>query len=678
MTSYHVYQGAWRNHYESWWNQFVLTVSDTRALIITAVIGLVLSFVGSQGWIIVRHSVLYLIDLRNQFLRDGNSSAGLEMRPVPAEGGDINCTNFEPDGILPPAAAEVESGTISSSADIDLEDISQRDAILLCFGSRRKLQRHRHMLERYVISPEKRCLIGFIACWTPCCGKVHFKAWLDKTLEAKRAARYFHDCLSPWATDKVGCGTLWTGNDTPETRIYNTSCPFGLGTCLDGVSAVAFEQKITPESLGYNTPSKVSLHRRLTCAPLNLSPFTLPRRHSIPDDKNRLSFFDPEFQTTRNIEGDSITLSPYWLWLDTDNRPSEQSLKFSGWDGYRHRAPFHIEMKLDVIPRYKPANRTFAQAILNPRLRVANAKTFMMVFFAGHNAIKGWNGPILDPVFKSTRELNPDDDDKRVVRFWLPDHEATGIVCAEQFKLCARENACSAWRSGHEDEFGPDGQLYLSHMDSKPLEFPAYDQWLLFQNIFHYSSVFSYLDESPQFLLAPTRKYGRTIRWINPHKQWTLELAALFEASFLRARFSLVGSALKIYDDYNCANNPNQYTEDPVFCRSFLFPAANYTNVNLLSLIVVCVCAFAMLGLSFSIEMRRRPSHASGHVARVKKACRAGYHVLGRSAGRVVHAAISAGKLFWRRGFPAIPRPFALARELRRYLTSSFSRTAGI
>jgi len=624
--------------------------------------------------------------MRNRSRRDGKYPAGLELRPVPAAGnGNIDGADFGPDGVLPPAVAEIEPQTISSNGDEDAQDVSQKDAILLCLGSRRKVQRHRHMLEQYVISPEKRYLFGFIAClwivcwlvlgplivyvltysgeeiplvltgWTPCCGKRNIKSMMDHALEAKRAERYFHDCLSPWAVDKAGCDTLWAGNATPETHIYNTSCPFGPGTCLDGVSAVAFGQKITAESLGYNTPYKASLHRRLTCAPLNLSTFTLPRREDIPGDKNLLSFIDPEF-ARRNLADTSGTLWPYWLWLDTDNGPSERSPEYSGWDGYRDKAPFLVEMKLDVIPRRAPANRTFAQAILDPRLRHANATTFMMVFFAGQTGIRGFkSGPILDPVFKATRMFDDEGQENHIgATVWLPDHEATSIVCAEQFKLCAADNACSAWASEHNDEFGSDGQLLSALTDSSPLQIP-FDQWLLLYNIFKFSSTFRYLDEIPRFLLAPARKYDKTMRWISANGQWIEELAALIDASFLRARFSLLGSVLKINDDYHCANNPNPYNEDPVFCRSFLFPAANYTNMNLLLLMVACFCAFAILGLSFSIELRRRPSHASGHVARVKHAWRAGWRVLGRYVGRVVRAAISTGKLLWRRGVPAIP-----------------------
>ncbi|KAK4206087.1 hypothetical protein QBC37DRAFT_329377 [Rhypophila decipiens] len=657
MTSYYVYNYPWKNNYESWWNQYILTVTDTSALIITAVFGLFVSFVGSQGWIIIRHSVLSLIDVWNRSHRNANPAA-FELGPVPTAN-----TQLEPDDTLP-IAAEYPVGR---PEDEDPQDFSQKDAILLCFGSRRKLQRHRHLTERYSISPEKRCLLGFIAClwifcwliigpwlvylltnygeetslvlsgWTPCCGHLGLLSTIDHTVEPKRAERYFQNCLSIWAQDKTECGALWAGNATPETSVYNTSCPFEQGTCLDKVSAVALEHNITPESLGYNSPHKTFLRHRLACAPLNLSTFTIVPSKDGPRIKTLAAFFNPEL-----ADQDEWIPSPFFpgysLYLDTENGPNALSPEYSGWDGHLSQSRLPTNMHLALIPDTVPASHTYAQTMLNPKLRQANATTFIIVFFAGESGLVG-PGPILDPVFQASREFEPGT--------WLPDHEASGIACAEQFQLCAQDNDCSPWRSESEEEFyTTDGQL-LRHVYPDRL---SDDQVLLFYNAFTSGSTYHYLRKTRRFVLASGQKNNNRIRFMHPQEQWIRELRALFESSFLTARFTITGSTLKIYDKRHCAHNPNLYNQDPVFCRSILFPAANYTNINIQLLATVVVCAFAILIASFFIELRRRPNHTSGHVTRIAEVFCKRYKWLEKRAVRVARAVISKLKKLQTRG----------------------------
>ena len=136
----------------------------------------------------------------------------------------------------------------------------KKGAILLCFGSRRKVHRHRRMLEQNSISPERRCLLGFVACvwilcwlglgpelfflpknneetllvlsgWTPCCGRTSVRTMLDPTVTAKQAERLFLDCESDRTSNSMTCGTLWAGNSTPETVISNTGCTIESGAC---------------------------------------------------------------------------------------------------------------------------------------------------------------------------------------------------------------------------------------------------------------------------------------------------------------------------------------------------------------------------------------------------------------------------------------------------------------
>jgi hypothetical protein len=188
---------------------------------------------------------------------------------------------------------------------------------------------------------------------------------------------------------------------------------------------------------------------------------------------------------------------------------------------------------------------------------------------------------------------------------WLPDHEVNGVSCVEQYKLCSDDRHCSGWRSTFESEFLEDGQSSSPPGElCSPLQYQAEDQLLLFYNAFKYSSVFGYLLKNRRLLIAASRR-SNTYGFIKKD-QWIEELQGLFDAAFLRARFTIIRTILKINDHYHCANNPNIYNRNPLYCRSLLLPGKDYTNFNLIYLVAFLLLSIAALSSSWYIEVRRR------------------------------------------------------------------------
>jgi hypothetical protein len=637
MADYHVYQGFWQNHYQSQWNQYVLTLEDNWAIIVTVVLGLLVSFVGNQGWVIVRHVTFSL-------WKRGSQTYG----PATLELG--RTSGGEPGAGAVDRLPDLVDLDVNLPEYYDPEDISQKDALLLCFGSRRKLQRHRRAIEYHSMSPEKRCLLGLVAgiwilCWlvagpaivylltnngeetplvqsgwTPCCGRLGNRSQLDGTTEAKEAERLFLTCMGGKSPNGMPCSTPWVGESAPQVLYWNTTCPFDNDTCLDTTPPVTLEHQITAESLGFNTPHKVTLDHRLTCAPLALDGFLL-NRYSGPGQQKLYSFLNPKVALTDEwIE----YASQYALILNSLNGPNRLSQNYSGWNA-RNISSFPVDPNLQTFPVAPPHNLTAAQEILDPRLRHPNGTTFIMVFFPGQTVLRG-AGPLKDPFFRASRELDlgtqmilppgsPPSDPENGIGYWLPDHEANAIVCLEQYQLCAQVDQCSGWRGSLEAEFNAGGPLI------RPMEGLPRDQSLLFFNAFRFGSVFGYLGQNRHLLFATASQRANVLWWLAREGQWIQELWGLLDTAFLRARLTIVGSTLKRYDDSCGANFTNDYKQDPRFCSSILFPAEKYTNMSALSLLLVLFAGLAIMSSSFLIELRRRPAHVREHLVKVWRVC---------------------------------------------------------
>lgn len=616
---YHVHTGYWQNHDEPLQNQFIYTVSDTGAMFLTSVIGAFISIVGSRTWVIVRWFAFWFwrrygppsTDASPPEPLDDNMPS-IDVPLEPLEESNANTTN--------PRSTDGEQ-----VEDFDETDISQSYALLAWMQPwRRKNQDH----EALANSQWLRNFLCLTACiwalfclalslgvvyiltslgdetpivqseWTPCCGRLGIHQIIYPGAVAKEAERYVLGCKGDTTNDLRDCDSFWVGRGTPEVLIPNTTCPFEGEICSEEATPMSFQHTITATSLGYNSPYKVKLHHRLTCAALDLSPFIWPEAWKTR--KHLLSFQNIELPDDEWEQH----LSDHSVWLETVNGPNKFSSNHSGWDGrfnFGEEEPYPRDMTLVLIPDALPANLSVAQRQLDPRLRYPNATTFIILIFPGQNVFTG-TGPMSDPMFHASRQYG---GGKTGFGKWLPDHEVNGVGCVEQYKLCSDDHHCSGWRSTFESEFLGDGESVFSPGElSAPLEYPAEDQFLLFYNAFKYSSVFGYLLKNRRLLMAAFKRvnsYGFIKK-----DQWIEELQGLFDAAFVRARFTLIHSILKVNDHDHCANNPNVYNRNSLFCRSLLLPGGDYTNINLVYLATFLLLSVGVLSFSCYIEVRRR------------------------------------------------------------------------
>ncbi|KAF5983470.1 hypothetical protein FCOIX_3201 [Fusarium coicis] len=551
--SYHVHTGYWRNHDANVQNQFIYTVSDTVAMILTTVMGAFISIVGSRAWVIVRRFAFWFCRKYGPTRTNASRPGSLDEPSLDMPRIDIPLESLEESSINTTGPPSVNDDVLE---DFGETDISQSDALLAWMPRWRKNQNHK-------VLGDSRWLRSFLclaACiwavfcvvlgltvvyisttlgdesptvqseWTPCCGRLDMQQILYPAAAAKEAERYVLGCKEKYDNDLRDCGSFWSGRATPEVVIHNTTCPFKGQICSEKARPISLQHNMTASYFGYNSPSKVTLHHRLTCAALDLSHFIWPE--ALENGKHLLSFQNIDLPDDEWIK----QYKKYSVWLETMNGPNKLSSNRSGWDGHFHfgeEFPFPKDMTLVLIPAGAPDSLSVAQRQLDPRLRHPNATTFIILVFPGQNVFFG-AGPMTDPMFHASQPYHAGE-----VGFgkWLPDHEVNGVGCVEQYKLCSDDRHCSGWRSTFDSEFLEDGQSSSPPGElCSPLQDQAEDQLLLFYNAFKYSSVFGYLLKNRRLLIAASRR-SNTYGFIKKD-QWVEELQGLFDAAFLRAHCS--------------------------------------------------------------------------------------------------------------------------------------------
>jgi hypothetical protein len=183
--------------------------------------------------------------------------------------------------------------------------------------------------------------------WTPCCGRLDMQQILYPAAAAKEAERYVLGCKEKYDNDLRDCGSFWSGRATPEVVIHNTTCPFKGQICSEKACPISLQHNMTASSFRYNSPSKVTLHHRLTCAALDLSHFIWPE--ALENGKHLLSFQNIDLPDDEWIK----QYKKYSVWLETMNGPNKLSSNRSGWDGHFHfgeEFPFPKDMTLVLIP----------------------------------------------------------------------------------------------------------------------------------------------------------------------------------------------------------------------------------------------------------------------------------------------------------------------------------------
>jgi hypothetical protein len=275
-----------------------------------------------------------------------------------------------------------------------------------------------------------------------------------------RADAIFDVCLNRL---DHGCGSQYYIKQ-PQITKASTACPFPSHICYETPNTTnAFEiirSNITSYELGANSPSKLALSHRLTCAPIRLEPFLVINSQHTPPSSANISMLNPEFQFDSDFLDDfRRTLSKPLRTLNGPNAWSNESsgLRMSLEDGKQDLTILPISPMLN---KYQPNT----SQLIHPDLQIDGAETFLIIHRPGNSEFST-SGPMafvqVDDPFFASHTRRPVDSYRydewlggRLFdppylenhRPYYPDREATALGCIEQFQLCVfATGRCTSW-----------------------------------------------------------------------------------------------------------------------------------------------------------------------------------------------------------------------------------------
>lgn len=264
--------------------------------------------------------------------------------------------------------------------------------------------------------------------------------------------------------------------------LRNLTCPFPGDVCMPSVPAVQIEHTdLLPVDFGINIEPYFRFSHRVTCSPIKMEAFLVPDQHYQSIENSSLLWFgvDPA-----PLNDTTWVRASHGRFLRTQNGPNNFSQEMSGrsaLDGVTGN-----EDDLSGLEVYPDINRFLGQSIfdprwkIHPRLQRLNGTSFVGIFGAGHNI---YGRPVDDPLYSAHRQqlmkhnsfmgTNPSQSSNiyptesfDIRKAYIPDHEATGLGCVEQFRFCVNKphGTCSKWRAGDDWDGFPIRRIELSPM----------------------------------------------------------------------------------------------------------------------------------------------------------------------------------------------------------------------
>ncbi|KAF2003614.1 hypothetical protein P154DRAFT_572802 [Amniculicola lignicola CBS 123094] len=566
ITEY-AYEGLWKNHNATPLWVWTWTLKDSKALFVVACLAILVAFVQPQGWKLLR----YIAYQRKKSPRLDNAEEAAEA----AEDGEDVKPDFR-------------------------QNLSQFDAITQ-FGPyikraiRRAIKRWRHQeqdsdLEDFqLVSPMFGLMavfnalvfltMGVLIPWGLTDGSLESPIVTSKStktcLEAQRyerLERMFAD-LPQTETLFQNCNTLRDTQDAYENCISETlfvkprilverlqHCPFSGNICQpNALPLEVTHSKITAYEMGINTPTKITINHRLTCAPIVLDSFyefvfedstsKIPKRAYI----SILDSSEPSLNGTGLYEG-------YAIRLDTLNGPNSgrRILK----DSVRRQPT------LDILPNmlhfiYLEGLKPKYQ---HPNIRSQKSLPFLVILEAG---TAGHANPVDDPWFSAHTECDEG--------FYCADREATALACSEQYQFCKPGGNCTNWGEGSSgfSDMMLDPEIQA---DKDTLG----DLLTLYRMIPSMTSIYWYLGQRSKEITKtiPLVTFGY---W--PHQArsstglWEQEVMTWFKKGIVdAARFAQFGSRFPL--DTSSVNFGIGFRRKYSLCGRVLFRDGRYTNIS--------------------------------------------------------------------------------------------------
>ena len=404
---------------------------------------------------------------------------------------------------------------------------------------------------------------------------------------AQLASNYFKTC---WynATDipskcSEGSGII---SSRPQLLIVpENDCPFPGNVCQKNIHPIRVEHTdLSPREFGLNVDSRIRVHHRLTCAPLDTEPFLF----YVPGHTNASGTWPDRSviwfgRNISNMVKDGIG-TVYGTLLATPNGPNRYSSKFSGAEFVASTTVSPV-YDLAIYPvEIQDGESTAVSTNIHPYLRRDDGQVFIAMLRAGRS---GYQVPVNDP-FYAAHQINPETGG-----YWA-DYEATALGCVEQYKICAEveDIACSDW-----------GALYPMYF--RIINHPALVSYetlredIVFRHVEYVQSskVYTFLHtrQGTEALLTSGFRSADHIKYIDSEEQWIAEIKSWMETSLLMARFILLriaeGGSPGLGETPSYPGFSNKLA---TACGRILFLNSDYTNIDFIGLLA-CIGALGFI-----------------------------------------------------------------------------------
>ncbi|KAH0827694.1 hypothetical protein AYO21_08865 [Fonsecaea monophora] len=589
----YAYEGVWERHDESALRKWIWTVTDSNALLILAGIALFIAVTQTRAWVIYRYVILTRTQVRPVRLPDESSPEPLlhlsqgkaiaEVLPF-AKSGISNLWRKRASMLrrrTPQSAPEPEQEQESGS---DEPATSPWFGIIALFNVA-------IFVTLGVVIP---WLLSFGSAETPV---VRSKA-TDSCLKSDKLANLFtltsispkSEAIFSQCLDRLdgGCDAPFYLEQPVVTKERLDYCPFPGNICHNQTRPFQItHSNVTARQLGVNSKAQISFNHRLTCAPVDLTPFLLFSRDTPIET----------WISTRNFDlpnGKAIWPN-FTMPLNTMNGPNIVSNQSSGLRMAREHSPYD----LTVLPRRWAGYEGVMvdPETLHKSIQRDDGLAYLIVYRAGATQ---YLGPVDDPFFAAHNM-----DWSNQTDHYYADREATALACFETSQYCViGSGVCTPWGRGATQAYKIVKYPDLS-VDSLA------EVIALLRLLPSFFSVFTYLAELTEWHgMMPLKQIG-----IRPYmftvlddnrEQWVIEVETWFRKTILSAILTVRHGARFHLNEYSIFfDNPKVlegFLKRWSLCGRILFRDGNYTNINWIGFWAAMTLFGFICLLSFFIE----------------------------------------------------------------------------
>ncbi|KIW84087.1 hypothetical protein Z517_03333 [Fonsecaea pedrosoi CBS 271.37] len=576
----HIYTGSWVNYSKGPITGGTLTLSSSHGAFLVAFLGVFITLVGSQFWVLVSFTLHQLSctktydGLKKQhqvILRNSGTSAGAayELLLLPF--------NWKP-----------KKGQLKTLDGSRLWPFLKRSWLLslvplFSFG----LFAGAGVLSSQVTKAagDELLVLG------SSCGQWNFDAqapmssYLEKSQnESQIASNYARECYGA-STRSTTCNT-YVHQQIKWSEDQNTTCPFKGGMCLPGDTAALKLDTGYIDShsmLGINSREKdrINYRRVTTCAPLNASDRILPNK--IPGTS--IIYYNYDF-------GPLSSGNYTWTYYEV----------FSTLGGLLY----------SLLQQVNEAGAPNQSWFPDPDLAQTDADITLFMLSANNVA---YTKPVADPFFQATKQIKVETSSGTEVYYKANDYDefVHFAACVDQHQLCDPNTTPPNCTALHGWTTLQAGALDLPWTTSRQLATA-----LRVQQVLQYSSMFYTTSGRGGLALRASEKVSDIISAGLPNNQWMLEMSNLFAMALARLQHSVVEYATGPSDvtDGMIVQGPSD-SEGRALCSAQMIRNTGlYANFSVLGLSLIVGLGTLIIIASIVLEavvefFRRRRQYKS-------------------------------------------------------------------